>query len=448
MKRFIAIIFFSLTAVYAQQNFLFPGKYPSNSEQWIFNSYADSTSGTWSYIASYPQPLYGIVSCYIPSVNKILVCGGINSSNIPQRKCYLYNPVSNTYSPADSLPVGRAFGKLVLVRDSVYLVGSVNSNFNVPDGALYKYSLDSSKWIQKAGTLSPLIQEMAVVVWKDSLIITIGGSTSGFSGVTASVRIYNPFTNTWNILTSAAAVPFAAAHAELLDTNLVVVGGYGYAPLNKIYYTPFFKPETDLNWSELGPAPFGISAYRVAGGHWADYMLFGPAIHDTLAIPQIWGLKFSDTTWRKFQPNMPDSISNISTVSVIPLSDSAFFYVFGGNLNNETLTSKSLKYAFANPYIGISGNSQKVPGSIKLFQNYPNPFNPRTVISYQLAVSSELKIAVYDVLGKEIAVLLNEKQNAGQYEIEFDGSNISSGIYFYTLTSGDFRETKKMLIVK
>ncbi|MBN1637628.1 MAG: T9SS type A sorting domain-containing protein, partial [Ignavibacteriales bacterium] len=81
-------------------------------------------------------------------------------------------------------------------------------------------------------------------------------------------------------------------------------------------------------------------------------------------------------------------------------------------------------------------------------QNYPNPFNPSTVISYQLPVSSLVQIKVYNVLGQEIATLVNEEKPAGTHNVKFNASNLSSGIYFYRIEAGKFVETKKMVILK
>ena len=81
-------------------------------------------------------------------------------------------------------------------------------------------------------------------------------------------------------------------------------------------------------------------------------------------------------------------------------------------------------------------------------QNYPNPFNPRTVINYDLRVTGNAKLVLYDVLGNEVAELVNEKQNAGGYSVEFDGSNFASGIYFYKLETGSFVETRRMMLIK
>jgi len=98
--------------------------------------------------------------------------------------------------------------------------------------------------------------------------------------------------------------------------------------------------------------------------------------------------------------------------------------------------------------IGINQISENIPDKLSLFQNYPNPFNPSTNIRYQIANNKFVKITVYDLLGKEIETLVNEKQSPGTYEVTFEGSNYPSGVYFYKLSSGDFSETKKMILIK
>ena len=83
-----------------------------------------------------------------------------------------------------------------------------------------------------------------------------------------------------------------------------------------------------------------------------------------------------------------------------------------------------------------------------LSQNFPNPFNPSTVISYQLPISGKVSIKVYDILGREIVTLINEEKPAGNYKVEFDGTALPSGIYFYRLQAGEFVEAKKMILLK
>ncbi|RPI19867.1 MAG: T9SS C-terminal target domain-containing protein [Ignavibacteriae bacterium] len=91
-----------------------------------------------------------------------------------------------------------------------------------------------------------------------------------------------------------------------------------------------------------------------------------------------------------------------------------------------------------------NGNPQKY----SLSQNYPNPFNPATKINYSLAVNGLVSIKIYDILGREVKQLVNEVQNAGQYNIEWNASDYPSGVYFYRIESGSFSETKKMMLIK
>lgn len=93
-------------------------------------------------------------------------------------------------------------------------------------------------------------------------------------------------------------------------------------------------------------------------------------------------------------------------------------------------------------------HSSEKPTHFWLEQNYPNPFNPSTTITYQLPATSNVNLKVFDMLGREVATLVNERQNAGQYQVRFDATRLASGMYFYRLQAGSFIETKKMMLVK
>ena len=98
--------------------------------------------------------------------------------------------------------------------------------------------------------------------------------------------------------------------------------------------------------------------------------------------------------------------------------------------------------------VGVVNNNNNVPKVYSLNQNYPNPFNPSTQISFGLPKSGNVKLVVFDILGREVKTLVNEFQTAGTHSITFDASSLSSGIYFYSITANDFTATKKMLLIK
>lgn len=117
----------------------------------------------------------------------------------------------------------------------------------------------------------------------------------------------------------------------------------------------------------------------------------------------------------------------------------------------NTLRTTYLPYANKDGItVGIESESGSIPTKFNLEQNYPNPFNPSTVISYQISEFSHVSLKIYDVLGNEVAMLVNEYQQPGAYNYKFSivNSRLTSGVYFYTLKAGSFLSTKKMLLIK
>ena len=98
--------------------------------------------------------------------------------------------------------------------------------------------------------------------------------------------------------------------------------------------------------------------------------------------------------------------------------------------------------------IGINNIPELIPSEYKLYQNYPNPFNPATQIKYAISKNSNVILKVYNILGKEISTLINQRQNSGNYQITFDAKDLPSGIYFYKLQANDFTDIKKMVLIK
>ncbi|HMS34051.1 MAG TPA: YCF48-related protein [Ignavibacteria bacterium] len=134
----------------------------------------------------------------------------------------------------------------------------------------------------------------------------------------------------------------------------------------------------------------------------------------------------------------------------IPVPDKAEIYSvdFTDSLHGWAVGNNGAVLKYVPAKVRIDFGNTLIPESFSLDQNYPNPFNPSTVIRYTLIENGFTGLKIYDQLGKEIAVIVNENQQAGIYYEKFDGSNLPGGIYFYTLSSGNTSVTKKMVIIK
>ena len=128
-----------------------------------------------------------------------------------------------------------------------------------------------------------------------------------------------------------------------------------------------------------------------------------------------------------------------------------FWELYSIRFINETMGFTSgFGYVFKTTNGGVSVNqiTSEIPNGISLHQNYPNPFNPNTKIKFDIAKLSVVKLVVYDILGREVATLVNERLKAGTYEVDFEGRELPSGVYFYKLVTDGFVDVKKMVLIR
>jgi len=122
------------------------------------------------------------------------------------------------------------------------------------------------------------------------------------------------------------------------------------------------------------------------------------------------------------------------------------YTVYSQSDSTSSITPEGF-YIIGEP-VDVENDEAQLPQTISLFQNHPNPFNPSTTIKFQIVEHGFVNLKIYDVLGNEIATLTSEEKSAGSYEVEFNGTELTSGIYFYQLRAGNFVETKKMVLLK
>lgn len=152
-----------------------------------------------------------------------------------------------------------------------------------------------------------------------------------------------------------------------------------------------------------------------------------------------------DTLWtiKRYGSNGSDYATGCT------LDASGNLYIAGlTNFYGADTTGDYLVAKLQSTVTAVGGPTRDLPKSFSLSQNYPNPFNPTTTINYQLATNSHVTLKVYDLLGREVATLVNENQTAGYKSATFDPHSLSSGVYFYRFEAGDYREAKKLILLK
>jgi hypothetical protein len=123
----------------------------------------------------------------------------------------------------------------------------------------------------------------------------------------------------------------------------------------------------------------------------------------------------------------------------------------GGRMDAPLFAGYLNVHPFAGPFAKSDGSftGESLPAGFSMDQNYPNPFNPATEISFALPNAADVKLEIYNIMGQKVAILIDERREAGDHTISWDGSNVASGVYLYRLTAGeDFVETKKMILLK
>ena len=218
----------------------------------------------------------------------------------------------------------------------------------------------------------------------------------------------------------------------------------------------------------LFPNRFAAAIPMSGGGH--------PALVSRIANTPIWdfhGALDNGMTSVELSRHMMEALENIGRTVVytnchyedctgLPMDTIAWYVNNHADLfytefqyGQHDIEAESYNYPLLFPWVFdkdltivnvIAGG--KLPESFELKQNYPNPFNPVTTINYSIPSNGNVELKIYDILGREVATLVNETKAPGNYEVNFNAANLASGVYFYQLRAGDFIQTKKMILLK
>jgi photosystem II stability/assembly factor-like uncharacterized protein len=197
------------------------------------------------------------------------------------------------------------------------------------------------------------------------------------------------------------------------------------------------QPLPQLNWINLALKlkVVNIDTLWAVGGvlQWIPKTSnFRGVVYKTTNSGKTWGYQIPDTNINYYQLAHIDFANKLSGWTYLPIE-----FGFHTKTGGDTTFFTSIKQS-----------SNFIPQEFQLYQNYPNPFNPLTIIRLDIQKTGMIKLIIYNVLGKKISILVNEKLAAGSYEYEFDGSTLPSGVYFYSLITEKNTLTKKMLLTK
>jgi hypothetical protein len=220
-------------------------------------------------------------------------------------------------------------------------------------------------------------------------------------------------------------------------------------PLNSTY-TQFYirmgrTALTNLPTGQFYNGPMDTVFYRASGyninvqaSNWWEFILDNPFIYypDSSLIIEIG--QCSSTQGTGFSAMQQNTVPQQKLYSV-----GGCPFVYSG-----AQTSRTLNSGITVEPVGISNNNNQAPFVYKLEQNYPNPFNPVTKISFTIPKAGHVILKVNDILGREVAVIVDGYRPAGSHNVEFNAENLPSGIYLYSIESGDFKDTKKMTLIK
>jgi hypothetical protein len=334
---------------------------------------------------------------------------------------------------------------------------------------LERYSIITNTWTLCEPSFYPA-GASGIVTYQDSLLYAIGGMGTSMNP-SAYVQLYNQNSNSWR---TATPLPSARANGWVWVTGDTIYYGCGVGPTTTIFNNNIFKgiiSQSDrsvISWT-VHSVKYPLAIHRCDADIFGCYgVMIGPG------AASWWGTGNACYTWSGgantfvsagFTPFLTASamvgagsfqrgtyrVWKFVVASGMVMS--APFHI----LNTQIYTDSCL-------IVGIINKNNQIPEQFSLSQNYPNPFNPVTKIRFSIppykggktAVSGrgDVSLVIFDILGREVTTLVNERLNPGVYEVEFNGTNYPSGVYFYKLSVTDeqssvvFTDTKRMVLIK
>jgi len=388
---------------------------------------------------------------YHPGLNSMFVFGGRTSSGV-SAELWKFDIQASTWSlvtPSGDTPSAR------YTQNAHY--DSLNNRMLIWSGQaqsavlndVWAYDFAANSWLELspdsmfAGAPLQRYGTGSVFDPVNKRIITFAGFTT--AGRFDDTWFFHTDANVWFERTNSIHPPKRCLHSAVFardQRKMIVYAGQDTGPLEDIWQLNI----DDFMWQNITPQVnppgrfWNSTVYTPHGG--GSLIIHGGL--DAAARGDMWKFSLANNTWESVNQGVVNPGARWGHTAVyIPQTDKMI--IFGGE--GDSLYSDTWQYNGAGA-IGIEPVNGIIPKVFSLEQNYPNPFNPTTNFKFNIPETGLVNISVYDALGRKIGVLVNSSLKPGTYEISWDASSFPTGVYFYSIVTGDFRQTKRMVLVK
>jgi len=391
--------------------------------------------------------------------NNLIISGGdITGSGLGTNIVTTYDIETNSLGTLKNLPIDLRLHASIKYKDSYRFIGGFTNSSTLALDVHYKYDLGTLQYSTETPLPEGIFYGRGITASDDEGFYFIGGSNDA-SEISDKVHYY---TDANNFFEEATPLPEGRADggAALLDENTIIyVGGFSPSFESPLQVDSIFigaiNPSNplDITWTAGESFPGGPRA-RFHAYSWGPGKVIVVGGSDSDAFPA-----FDDTwvytynvdgtgSWQQLE-DKPTPITAYQGGSINVGNDVMKLVIAGGITTGPALSGVIEVFTDTIPgSTGVEIIDERAPADFMLSQNYPNPFNPTTNFEYSIPEQSFVELKVFDILGNEVAILINEEQSAGTYRADFNGEGLASGLYIAKLTAGNFIQSIKMSLLK
>ena len=386
--------------------------------------------------------------------------GDITGGGIATSQVLEYNMIANRWSQLPPLQEPIRLNTLVKFDGALLSLGGFKNGSSEPTDEVNRMDLNDFSW-NAFGTYPKKTFYTRGVVMNWQYLYMIGGSDENINDpILKDVNYLEVGSNTWKPATPLPEGRADGGATSLDDNRLFYVGGFTNQ-FERLQVDSAFigtvnpTNPAEITWESAPNFPGGprarFYAYRWGNG---KAIVVGGSNDGTTSFPSfndVWVFDVnaeSGSAWTQLS-DKPTPITAYQGTSMRIADNVWVTYIIGGITTGPSLTAINEAYidTLETP-VSVEEITNEIPTGYLLSQNYPNPFNPSTKISFQLPDAGFTSLKVYDVLGNEIATLVNKELQSGNYSVEFNAKALPSGIYLYKLQSAGFFHAKKMMLIK